>query len=230
MGKELESAQIDAQETARAFERTQSEIVKLQRAVRRAEQETEALVEELARTHQKRESTVGGVFGRRRNVGHSRRQPAFWPDTLLLFVFRLSKLGKLRKSNQLGQGVGKLTLEHQQGQAVAGLVQKGHAGELSSQQGEALRLATMRNFAVEAGGAEGGPRGKHGLLWHLRVKRKARMLRRSALFDATWYLDRYNDVAASHMDAAKHFVIYGLAEGRAPNAEFERIWQRVNDE
>lgn len=39
--------------------------------------------------------------------------------------------------------------------------------------------------------------------------------------DPAWYLARYADVAQTGMDAVEHFVLYGRAEGRFPNAESE---------
>ncbi|MCJ2135295.1 glycosyltransferase [Methylobacterium sp. J-026] len=39
--------------------------------------------------------------------------------------------------------------------------------------------------------------------------------------DPAWYLARYEDVAQTGTDAVEHFVLYGHAEGRFPNAAFE---------
>lgn len=39
--------------------------------------------------------------------------------------------------------------------------------------------------------------------------------------DAVWYLSRYEDVAQNGTDPVEHFVLYGHAEGRFPNAEAE---------
>ena len=39
--------------------------------------------------------------------------------------------------------------------------------------------------------------------------------------DPAWYLARYSDVAQTGMDAVDHFVMYGRAEGRFPNAAGE---------
>lgn len=42
-----------------------------------------------------------------------------------------------------------------------------------------------------------------------------------AFFDARYYLDRYSDVRESTFDAYEHYMRFGLAEGRRPNATFE---------
>lgn len=42
----------------------------------------------------------------------------------------------------------------------------------------------------------------------------------SALFDARWYLDAYPDVAASGVDPAYHFLLFGASEGRFPGPDF----------
>lgn len=39
-------------------------------------------------------------------------------------------------------------------------------------------------------------------------------------FDASWYLERYPDVAAAGISAAEHFMTVGYKEGRDPNAIF----------
>jgi CDP-glycerol glycerophosphotransferase len=43
----------------------------------------------------------------------------------------------------------------------------------------------------------------------------------SQLFNKQWYLERYQDVAASGMDPLRHYVKYGAAEGRNPSADFD---------
>jgi hypothetical protein len=46
----------------------------------------------------------------------------------------------------------------------------------------------------------------------------------SGLFDASWYLRRYRDVAAAGLDALKHYIEHGWREDRAPNAYFDPVW------
>ena len=41
-------------------------------------------------------------------------------------------------------------------------------------------------------------------------------------FDSEWYLEKYNDVAASGMDPAEHYARFGNKEGRFPNGQVER--------
>ncbi len=50
-----------------------------------------------------------------------------------------------------------------------------------------------------------------------RLKRKMELLRRSGVFEAEWYLGRYEDVANSAMDPMQHYIEYGAKEGREPN-------------
>lgn len=53
-----------------------------------------------------------------------------------------------------------------------------------------------------------------------RLRRDAALLRRSHLFDAQWYLDRYKDVAASGEDPVKHFLRVAAVERRSPGPKF----------
>ncbi|MCW5726859.1 hypothetical protein [Parvibaculum sp.] len=52
----------------------------------------------------------------------------------------------------------------------------------------------------------------------LRTWRQMARIRRAGIFDADWYKNKYSDVGASGMDPLRHYVRYGFAEGRAPNA------------
>lgn len=54
-----------------------------------------------------------------------------------------------------------------------------------------------------------------------------RVLRRSGLFDAAWYLAINPDVAAGGSDALAHYVRYGAQEGRRPNRYFVPEWYRL---
>lgn len=58
----------------------------------------------------------------------------------------------------------------------------------------------------------------------LREYRTKRVLRRSGLFYAAYYLETYPDVAASGMDPVTHYVRFGAAEGRSPNPLFHSKW------
>jgi hypothetical protein len=44
------------------------------------------------------------------------------------------------------------------------------------------------------------------------------------LFDAEWYLREYPDVAAADIDPLRHYLRFGRAEGRSPNAFFDPQW------
>lgn len=48
----------------------------------------------------------------------------------------------------------------------------------------------------------------------------AEMIRTSGLFDESWYVARYADVAISGVDAARHYLLYGCQEGRDPSPDF----------
>lgn len=50
------------------------------------------------------------------------------------------------------------------------------------------------------------------------------LLKRSPLFDATWYLQQYPDVAVSGTDAATHYLRFGGFEGRNPSEHFDSAW------
>ncbi len=52
----------------------------------------------------------------------------------------------------------------------------------------------------------------------LRTRQQMARIRRAGIFDAGWYRSKYSDVGASGMDPLRHYVKYGFAEGRAPNA------------
>lgn len=59
------------------------------------------------------------------------------------------------------------------------------------------------------------------------VRRDTQVLEQSGLFDREWYLKQYPDVAEMKMDPIKHYLRYGAAEGRDPNAEFS-TWGYVD--
>lgn len=50
---------------------------------------------------------------------------------------------------------------------------------------------------------------------------------RTGLFDRTWYLAAYQDVAEAGIDPLDHYVRFGRLEGRAPNGYFVDRWYRV---
>jgi len=72
------------------------------------------------------------------------------------------------------------------------------------------------------------------LTFHLRAKlRQERELQRSlhliaesGLFDASWYVGQYPDVAASGSDPALHYLLLGGAEGRNPGPGFDAGWYK----
>src|SRR5579862_1000999 len=46
----------------------------------------------------------------------------------------------------------------------------------------------------------------------------------AALFDSTYYLTRYGDIAEAGVDPFDHFFHYGFKEGRSPNPYFDPLW------
>jgi len=59
----------------------------------------------------------------------------------------------------------------------------------------------------------------HPRRW-LRTRRDADLVVRSDFFDAVWYAERNADIQALGVNPAKHFVLYGGQEGRAPGPTF----------
>jgi O-antigen biosynthesis protein len=56
------------------------------------------------------------------------------------------------------------------------------------------------------------------------LKLEKKIILRSQLFDAKWYLRRYPDVAAAGIDPLVHYVRSGAKEGRNPNPVFDGTW------
>jgi glycosyltransferase involved in cell wall biosynthesis len=59
------------------------------------------------------------------------------------------------------------------------------------------------------------------LSYRLRLRRQMRWLLGSGLFDESFYLHSYRDVAVAGMSAALHFLVIGAAEGRDPYPLFD---------
>ena len=55
----------------------------------------------------------------------------------------------------------------------------------------------------------------------LALRRKIALLRRSGLFDSTWYRSKNEDVAQAGVDPLVHFIAHGEREGRSTNAVFD---------
>jgi SAM-dependent methyltransferase/glycosyltransferase involved in cell wall biosynthesis len=54
----------------------------------------------------------------------------------------------------------------------------------------------------------------------LRTRQALRTVRGSPLFNANWYLSRYEDVQTAGIDPALHYVCHGAAQGRDPGPRF----------
>ncbi len=57
-----------------------------------------------------------------------------------------------------------------------------------------------------------------------KVRAKQRASREPFYFDRAFYLERYEDVRKAGIDPYQHFLRYGAAEGRMPNALFQPAW------
>ncbi len=55
-------------------------------------------------------------------------------------------------------------------------------------------------------------------LWTTGVRARRSTQSVGALVDARWYLERYPDVRAARADPVRHFLRFGIREGRQPNA------------
>jgi GT2 family glycosyltransferase/glycosyltransferase involved in cell wall biosynthesis len=64
-----------------------------------------------------------------------------------------------------------------------------------------------------------------------RRRHEALLIRSSSLFDASWYMARYPDVAAANVDPLVHYVKRGGVERRDPGPNFSTAWylQRYPD-
>jgi glycosyltransferase involved in cell wall biosynthesis len=56
-----------------------------------------------------------------------------------------------------------------------------------------------------------------------RLRADARRIAECPLFDATWYLAFYSDVADNHFDPAMHYLLHGASEGRDPGPRFSTM-------
>lgn len=54
--------------------------------------------------------------------------------------------------------------------------------------------------------------------------RSSLAIRLSGLFDESWYLEAYPDVAQSGLDPVEHYLRFGAAEARNPSALFDSRW------
>jgi glycosyltransferase involved in cell wall biosynthesis len=65
--------------------------------------------------------------------------------------------------------------------------------------------------------------GGHATAWRLE-RTAAHEIRSSDLFDPTWYLQQYPDVAAAGYEPATHYARLGLLQHRQPGPEFDALW------
>jgi hypothetical protein len=55
-----------------------------------------------------------------------------------------------------------------------------------------------------------------------RLTHCSRVLEQTGVFDADWYLQKYEDVEKAGMNPSRHYLEYGLREGRLPNPRLEK--------
>ncbi|MCE8009884.1 hypothetical protein [Aestuariivita sp.] len=55
------------------------------------------------------------------------------------------------------------------------------------------------------------------------LNRQLTLLRATAILDEDWYLEYYPDVVGTGLTAAAHFIMFGNAEGRVPNARIAAL-------
>ena len=70
-------------------------------------------------------------------------------------------------------------------------------------------------------------KGRYGRIWVMpfsSLRREARRLKKSGLFDGEWYLREYPDVAASGRSPAEHYLEEGYLCGYRPNPLFDSRW------
>jgi len=55
----------------------------------------------------------------------------------------------------------------------------------------------------------------------LSIREQVFLIEKSGLFDKSWYLSQYPDVAESKMNPIQHYVLHGALEGRMPGPNFD---------
>ncbi len=55
----------------------------------------------------------------------------------------------------------------------------------------------------------------------LSAKAQMLLIEKSGLFDTSWYLTQYPDVAEAKMNPIQHYVLHGASEGRMPGPHFD---------
>lgn len=51
----------------------------------------------------------------------------------------------------------------------------------------------------------------------------------SGLFDPAWYVERYPEVAEGGWDPVRHYLRYGVSEGRQPGPHFDGLWYAMRN-
>jgi hypothetical protein len=59
---------------------------------------------------------------------------------------------------------------------------------------------------------------------HKKEDSQIQLLKESGLFDETWYLAKYPDIARANINPIIHYLHYGASEGRNPSPKFDTIF------
>src|ERR1700730_12372203 len=57
--------------------------------------------------------------------------------------------------------------------------------------------------------------------------RNRRLIEKSGLFDASWYLKQAPEAAASKLDPLEHYFYVGWKKGLSPSPHFDAAWYRA---
>jgi O-antigen biosynthesis protein len=145
-------------------------------------------------------------------------------ENLSIELAQLTTLGPLRQHLQSAKNTSKTLrvnlatqeAEAQRFQDELAAIHDSRAWKLTRRLGHALNPALDMLFLLRHLWmlASGSPRNA------LKYMRTFRALKKSGLFDPSYYLNEYSDVAATPMDPLVHFVKHGAAEKRNPNPFF----------
>ena len=168
------------------------------------------------------EATFAEIAAREHKAVQVQAQHANAAEALRTAIaLREGDIGALRgEVSMRDRQIGELRAGAQALQAETQALLTGREGEIASLQGE---LARRRWFGR---GARLVMRGDafRVLRKAMRDRRHARLLARSDLFDAAYYLQQYSDVRLAAVDPVRHYLNDGAREGRNPSADFETVW------
>jgi hypothetical protein len=65
---------------------------------------------------------------------------------------------------------------------------------------------------------------KRDFVKQLHLRRHLAVIEHSRMFDASWYVAQYPDVARANLEPMRHYLVLGAAEGRDPHPLFDTSW------